>query len=80
MFRDAIPVAFAEARGDLARWRKATEVLIDSAQDEIEGLRAFGLGQSEVQTIGRELASQGLLRQLAGGVRGPRPRGLDDGV
>jgi hypothetical protein len=60
--RDAIPVAFAEARGDLARWRKATEVLIDSALDEIEGLRAFGLGQSEVQTIGRELASsQGLL-------------------
>lgn len=60
--RDAIPIAFAEARGDLARWRKATEVLIDNALEEIEALRTFGLGQSEVQTIGRELVSaQGLL-------------------
>lgn len=54
--KDAVPVAFAEARGDIERWRKATEVLIDDALDEIEGLRAFGLGQAEVQAVGRELA------------------------
>lgn len=60
--RDAIPVAFAEARGDLDRWRKATEVLIDNALEEIEALRAFGLGQAEVQAVGRELATaNGLL-------------------
>lgn len=60
--RDAIPVAFAEARGDLERWRRATEVLIDDALDEIEGLRAFGLSQTEIAGVGRELAeSAGLL-------------------
>lgn len=53
--RDAVPVAFAEARGDLARWRRATEVLIDNALDEIESLRAFGLGQTEVQAIGKQM-------------------------
>jgi hypothetical protein len=60
--RDAVPVAFAEARGDIEKWRKATELLIDSALDEIENLRAFGLGQAEVQAVGRELATaNGLL-------------------
>jgi hypothetical protein len=59
---DAVPVAFAEARGDVEKWRKATEVLIDSALDEIEGLRLFGLGQADVQAVGRELATaNGLL-------------------
>ncbi len=60
--RDAIPAAFAEARGDLDRWRRATEVLVDDALEEIEGLRVLGLTQSEVQAIGREFATaQGLL-------------------
>lgn len=55
--RDAVPVAFAEARGDIERWRKATEVLIDDALEEIETLRGLGLSQGEVQAVGRELAS-----------------------
>ncbi len=60
--KDAVPVAFAEARGDIEKWRRATEVLIDNALDEIEGLRVFGLGQAEVQAVGRELATaNGLL-------------------
>ncbi|MEY4510377.1 MAG: hypothetical protein RLZZ450_2499 [Pseudomonadota bacterium] len=60
--RDAIPVAFAEARGDIARWKKATEVLISDALDEIENLRAFGLSGNETQAIGRSLAvTTGLL-------------------
>jgi hypothetical protein len=57
--RDAVPVAFAEARGDIEKWRRATDVLIDSALEEIEGLRAFGLGIGEVQAVGRELAASG---------------------
>ena len=57
--RDAVPVAFAEARGDIEKWRKATDVLIDSALEEIESLRAFGLGIGEVQAVGRELAASG---------------------
>ena len=57
--RDAVPIAFAEARGDIEKWRKATDVLIDSALEEIEGLRAFGLGIGEVQAVGRELAASG---------------------
>jgi hypothetical protein len=60
--RDAVPVAFAEARGDIERWRRASEFLIDEALEEIEGLRTLGLGQNEVQAVGRELAlSNGLL-------------------
>ena len=57
--RDAVPVAFAEARGDIEKWRRATDVLIDSALEEIESLRAFGLGIGEVQAVGRELAASG---------------------
>ncbi|MCC6874787.1 MAG: DUF932 domain-containing protein [Sandaracinaceae bacterium] len=59
--RDAVPVAFAEARGDIERWRRATEVLIDNALDEVEGLRAFGLGQAEVQAVGRQIMESGAL-------------------
>jgi hypothetical protein len=60
--RDAVPVAFAEAKGDIARWGKATELLIDNALEEIEGLRAFSLSTGEVQSIGRTLAQdEGLL-------------------
>ncbi len=57
--RDAVPIAFAEARGDIDRWKRATELLIDSALEEIEGLRAFGLSQGEVQTVGRQLVATG---------------------
>jgi hypothetical protein len=61
--RDAIPVAFAEARGDVARWQKATELLIDDALDEIETLRSFGLSNGEVQAVGRSLADDtGVMR------------------
>jgi hypothetical protein len=56
--RDAIPVAFAEARGDIERWQRANEVLIDSALDEIESLRGFGLSSAEVQAVGRTLAKE----------------------
>lgn len=60
--KDAIPVALAEARGDIDKWRRATDVLIDNALDEIESLRLVGLGQAEVQAVGRELAmANGLL-------------------
>lgn len=47
---------------DIDKWRRATEILIDPALDEIESLRVFGLGQAEVQAVGRELATaNGLL-------------------
>jgi hypothetical protein len=59
--RDAVPVALAEARGDIERWRRATVVLIDSALDEIESLRAFGLGQAELQAVGRQIMESGAL-------------------
>jgi Domain of unknown function (DUF932) len=54
--RDAIPVAFAEARGDIERWSRAVETMFDSALEEIESLRRFGLSTSEVQAIGRTFA------------------------
>lgn len=40
--RDAIPVAFAEARGDIERWRRATEVLIDNALDRLRAWAPSG--------------------------------------
>lgn len=55
--RDAVPVALAEARGDIERWRRATEILIDNALEEIEDLRTYGLSGPEVHAIGRSLAS-----------------------
>jgi hypothetical protein len=54
--RDAIPVAFAEARGDLELWRRSVDRLVDDALEEIESLRISGLGAGDVQAVGRELA------------------------
>jgi hypothetical protein len=59
--RDAVPIAFAEARGDVEKWKRAVDVIIDSALDEIESLRALGLGQAEVQAIGRRVVEGGAL-------------------
>lgn len=64
---DAIPIAFAEARGDIARWRRAVDVLIDDALDEVESLRGFGLSTRETKAVVRELAadpSGATVRQL----------------
>ncbi|HJK91991.1 MAG TPA: DUF932 domain-containing protein [Polyangiaceae bacterium LLY-WYZ-15_(1-7)] len=60
--RDAIPVAFAEARGDIERWQRAVDVFIDSALDEIEALRGLGMSAPEARGVGETLArEQGLL-------------------
>ncbi|MDH5491428.1 MAG: hypothetical protein OEY14_05695, partial [Myxococcales bacterium] len=65
---DAIPVAFAEARGDIEMWKRAVDVLMDSALEEIESLRGFGLSTADVQAIGRTLAEEhALLPESASG-------------
>ncbi len=56
--RDAIPVAFAEARGEIDRWRRAVDTLMDSALEEVESLRGFGLGNAEVQMVARTLVDE----------------------
>jgi hypothetical protein len=53
--RAVIPTAFAEARGDIGKWRKSVDIMIDNALAEIEGLRGFGLGVAEARTVGRTL-------------------------
>ncbi len=55
--RDAVPIAFAEARGDIEKWKRAVDVLVESALDEIESLRALGLSNSELHAISREVAA-----------------------
>jgi len=57
--RDAIPVAFAEARGDLERWARAVDRLIDDALEEVEALRGFGLTKSDVLAVASEVAAEG---------------------
>jgi hypothetical protein len=57
--RDAIPVALASARGDLARWSRAVDVLIDNALEEVELLRGFGLSRAETQSVVQQLSSGG---------------------
>lgn len=54
--RDAIPVAFAEARGDIERWQRAVNLLVDSALDEIESLRSLGLSGAEILAVGHTYA------------------------
>jgi hypothetical protein len=55
--KDAVPVAFAEASGDLNRWQKATESMIDNALAEIESLRSFGFTKPERESIGKQLVA-----------------------
>ena len=55
LLRDALPLAFAEARGDLARWKRSLDVLVDDAFAEVEALRGFGLTGAEIDAVGRAL-------------------------
>lgn len=60
-FRDAVPVALADARGLRERMASAVDQLIDDALGEIEGLSAFGFGVGETRAIARDLfADRGL--------------------
>lgn len=54
---DAVPVAFAEAKGDLDLWHKSTERLIDNALEEIESLHTFGFTKNDREAVGRQLAA-----------------------
>jgi hypothetical protein len=63
---DAIPVAFAEARGDLDKWKRAVDVLVDNALEEIESLRGFGLSGAEVRAVGQTLVEDQHLLSASG--------------
>ncbi len=58
LLRDAIPVALAEARGDLGRWRTAVDRYIDDALAEVEALRAFGVAGHDAKDVAKALASE----------------------
>jgi hypothetical protein len=51
----AIPAAFAEARGDIARWQKSVDMMVTDALADLEGLAGFGIEKSEQRAIGRML-------------------------
>jgi len=61
MLGDAVPVALAEAKGDLDKWQTATERFIDDAFSEIDALRDFGLTTSERETVGKQLMADSAL-------------------
>lgn len=56
-FREAVPMALAEARGDIARWKQSVDVLVDDALAEVESLRSFGATTSDVHAVARTLAA-----------------------
>jgi hypothetical protein len=56
--REAIPLALAEARGDLKRWKSAVSTMIDDALDEVESLRGFGATSADVSGARRALADE----------------------
>lgn len=55
-FHEGVPVALAEANGQLDLWKRAAETLVDSALDEIDALRNWGVSASDVVHIGRTFA------------------------
>lgn len=56
LLRDAIPLALAEARGDIERWRRSVECLIDDAHSEVEQLRSIGITGSDARSVARAIA------------------------
>lgn len=77
-FREAVPLALAEARGDIDRWKRAVDSLVDDAFAEVESLRSFGASTTDVQTIARTLAPTlsgapvtGAFDELAASLRRP---------
>lgn len=62
--RDAIPVALASARGDIDRWKRAVDLMIDAALDEVESLRGFGLTKAETQSVTHALSSDNRLPSI----------------
>jgi hypothetical protein len=63
LLRVAVPSALAEARGDLARWKRAASLHLDSARDEVESLRGFGLSGTDLRAVGLQLVSEEGTRQ-----------------
>jgi len=63
--RDAIPVAMAEANGDIKKWENSVSVLIDNALDEIESLSGFGLGKGEIKKVQNQLVKDTLQHDQA---------------
>jgi hypothetical protein len=53
--REALPLAFAEARGDVDLWRRSVDRLVRDALGEVESLRGLGLGAGDVRAVGQEL-------------------------
>ncbi|MFO0692925.1 MAG: DUF932 domain-containing protein [Polyangiales bacterium] len=53
LLRDALPLAFAEARGDLDRWKRSTELVVDSVLAELDAMRASGLSGADAQAVAR---------------------------
>lgn len=56
--REAIPLALAEARGDLQRWKKSVSMMIDDALEEVESLRSFGATSADVLIARGALAAE----------------------
>lgn len=58
MFCDAIPLALAQARGDIGLFRKAAERVVPAVLEEVSGLTRFGLTAQELGAVTTQLVNQ----------------------
>lgn len=57
-FCEAIPVAFARARGDVALFRKAAEHVVQAVLQEVDGLSRLGLSATEIGSVATQLVDR----------------------
>lgn len=85
LLREAIPLAIAQARGDIDRWKVSVSRMIDDAFAEVESLRAFGISGSDARAVattiaieaGRDVEPGADEREVADMIRGARSTVFD---
>lgn len=63
-FLDGVPIAIAEARGQIEQWKRSIEMLVSDVFEEIETLRAFGMTASDSRSVASSFAMDNGLRLL----------------
>jgi hypothetical protein len=61
-FLDGVPIAIAEARGQIEQWKRSIEMLVSDVFEEIEALRTFGMTAADSRSVATTFAATNGLR------------------
>jgi hypothetical protein len=57
-FIDGVPIAVAEARGQIEQWKRSVEMIVSDVFEEIEALRTFGMSAADTRAVATTFATE----------------------